>query len=172
MKRWLKGLGAAAAGLVVLVLVAVGVGWMLPVAHSASVSGEVEGSPEEVWAVITAPSEFAEWRPGVEDVDVLTGQEGLPAWTEHAATGSMTMEVTRMEPPRLLVTRIADEDLPFGGTWTYRLEPVTGDSTRVTITEDGEVYNPFFRFVSRFIIGYEGTMQAYLEGLSERMGES
>jgi hypothetical protein len=35
----------------------------------------------------------------------------------------------------------------------------------VTITEDGEIYNSFFRFMSRYVIGYEGTMTKYLEDL-------
>ena len=56
--------------------------------------------------------------------------------------------------------------MPFGGTWTYRLEP-TASGTRLTITEDGEIYNPTFRFVARFVLGYEGTMTRYLDALEE-----
>ena len=78
------------------------------------------------------------------------------------------MEVSGEEPPRRLVTRIADEDLPFGGTWTYRLEP-DGGGTRVTITEDGEVYNPVFRFVSRFVMGHDATLRTYLDDLEAHM---
>lgn len=71
-------------------------------------------------------------------------------------------------PPRLLVTRIADSDLPFGGSWTFELEP-EGAATRLTITENGEVYNPFFRFMARFVFGHEGTARAYLEDLRRRL---
>lgn len=170
MNHWLRSLSVAAAGLVVLVLVVLGIGWMLPVDHTATVSRVVAGPPEAVWSVMTRPEDFPAWRPGVDGVEVLPDPGGLPVWRESAATGSMTLEVTEMHPPTRLVTRIADEGLPFGGTWTYELEE-EGAGTRVTITEDGEVYSPFFRFVSRFIIGYEGTMRAYLEGLEERMGE-
>ena len=67
-----------------------------------------------------------------------------------------------------MVTRIVDDDLPFGGTWTYRLA-AAGEGTEVTITEDGEIYNPVFRVVSRFFIGYEATMTTYLDGLERRM---
>ena len=45
------------------------------------------------------------------------------------------------------VTRIADRNLPFGGTWMVEIVPADGGS-KVTITENGEVYNPFFRFAS------------------------
>jgi hypothetical protein len=30
----------------------------------------------------------------------------------------MILATDRMEAPRMLVVRIADPDLPFGGTWT------------------------------------------------------
>lgn len=34
---------------------------------------------------------------------------------------------------------------------------------------DGEVYSPTFRFVLRFVTGYDGTMLTYLDGLEARM---
>ena len=55
-----------------------------------------------------------------------------------------------------MVTRIADPHLPFGGTWTYEIAPTETGST-LTITEKGEVYNPVFRFVSRYLQGYTAT---------------
>jgi hypothetical protein len=33
------------------------------------------------------------------------------------------------------------------------------------ITEQGEVYNPVFRFVSRFVIGQNRTIETYLRDL-------
>ena len=64
----------------------------------------------------------------------------------------------------------ADPKLPFGGTWTYEVQPdVTGSA--VTITEDGEVYNPIFRFVSKFIMGHKATMNGYLRALGKKFGQ-
>ena len=68
---------------------------------------------------------------------------------------------------RRLVTRIADTGLPFGGQWTYELVP-DGEGTRLTITEDGEVYNPLFRFVSRFVMGHTATIERYLDDVEKR----
>ena len=150
-------------------VVVVTVGRSLPVEHSATVSRTVPGSPEEVWRVMTTPGRFPEWREDVESVVVLTPREGLPRWREVGPRGSMTLQVVRRDPPRSMVTEIADEDLPFGGSWTYELQEAPGASTRVTITEEGEVYDPFFRFMSRFVFGHEATMEAYLDELEERM---
>lgn len=163
MIRWLVIVGS---GLVLLVGGILLVGMVLPVSHVASVSGEVPARPDEVWSVITDVEAFPSWRRGMEEVQRLPDREGRTAWREVARTGTMTLEVVRRRPPRILVTRIADPDLPFGGTWTFDLEPA-GRSTRVTITENGQVYNPFFRFMARFVFGHEATARAYLEDLRE-----
>jgi hypothetical protein len=73
-------------------------------------------------------------------------------------------------PNKRLATRIADPSLPFGGKWTYAILPA-GDSTTLRITEDGEVYNPVFRFVSRFIFGHSATIEEYLRDVGRRFGE-
>ncbi len=69
--------------------------------------------------------------------------------------------------PELLRARIADPDLPFGGTWIYELKP-EGAVTRLVITERGEVYNPIFRFVSRYIIGHTAAIDGFLAALQAR----
>ena len=79
------------------------------------------------------------------------------------------MYFERMEPPSLLVARIADPKLPFGGTWTYRIAPAAGGSD-LTITEDGEVYNVFFRFMSRFVFGHHATMDGFIKHLAGTHG--
>ncbi len=47
-----------------------------------------------------------------------------------------------------------------------------GDNTgtRLTITENGEVYNPIFRFMSRFVFGHTATMDQFLSDLKKRVG--
>jgi glycerophosphoryl diester phosphodiesterase len=95
----------------------------------------------------------------------LTGA-GHERWRERADGEQVTYEVVESERPSRLVTRIADEDLPWGGTWTYELED-EGEQTRVTIREDGWVDNLVFRFFARFVLGYESTLEDYLTDLGE-----
>lgn len=168
MVRWVLVGGIGLLALVGLTFLA---GLLLPRDHTATVSRIVEGAPEEVWAVMTEFSGFPEWRPGVDRVERLPDRDGMPVWRESGPTGRMTLETLEWAPPRRMVARIADEGLPFGGTWTYELAP-EGGGTRVTITEDGEIYNPFFRFMARFVFGYEGTARTYLDGLGARMGSA
>lgn len=56
----------------------------------------------------------------MEGVTVLEDRGALPVWVETSASGSMTIQVTELQAARRMVTRIADEGLPFGGTWGTR----------------------------------------------------
>ena len=82
--------------------------------------------------------------------------------------GDVPVRVERQEPPSLLVTRVV-EGQPFGGTWTYRISPAPGGS-ELTITEDGEVYNVIFRFMSHFVFGHHATLERYLRNLQQQAG--
>lgn len=164
--RWIL-LGAGL--LILLVAGAYLVGTALPLRHRATVSEVVRAPPEQVWAAVTTVDSFPRWRRGVESVERLPERNGRPVWVERSRTAPMTMEAVELDPPRRLVTRIADEELPFGGTWTFELEP-EGPDTRVTLTENGEIRNPLFRFMSRFVFGYEHTMRNYLEDLEGHLG--
>ena len=58
----------------------------------------------------------------------------------------------------------------FGGTWTFEVAE-SGSGSTLTITESGNISNPIFRFMSRFVFGYHATMNIYLEDLGSRFGE-
>jgi uncharacterized protein YndB with AHSA1/START domain len=156
-------LALAAAALVVTVI-----GWSLPVAHTASRECILPVPPERVWQVIAEVERYPRWRSDVRRVEARPGPDGRLGWKEEGRGGTLTFVADRMEAPRQLVVRIADAGLPFGGSWTYSLVPVqTG--TRLTIREDGEVYNPLFRFMSRFVFGHDATIAAYLTDLEREL---
>lgn len=171
MGRWWKRLAVGAGALLALVGMVVGVGAVLPVSHTATVSTRVAASPAEVWALITDVERFPEWRPGVTAIHRLEDRDGRPVWREESATGPLTFWIEEWDPPRRLVARIVDEGLPFGGRWTYEVSP-DGDGARLRITEAGEVYHPVFRFMSRFVFGHEGTIRDYLQGVETELGTS
>lgn len=158
---------AILAGLVVL---AMAIGAILPKAHVASRTVRVNAAPDQVWQAMTDVNAFPLWRRDVVAVESLSGAPKL-SWREtDRHKQNITLVATQFEPPRKMITRIADRNLPFGGEWQYDLAP-DGDGTRVTITERGEIYNPVFRLVARFILGYHKTMDGYLAALSEHLGK-
>ena len=160
--------------IVVAVLVAVGglvtlVGAGLPQHHTASRSARLSAPPESVWSIITDVSSYPAWRKDVDSVELIS-RSPLLSWREKSGSDRITYEAATSEPPSHFVARIADEGLPFGGSWEYKIIP-DGAGTAITITENGEVYNPLFRFVSRYLIGHTATIDKYLGALSARTGD-
>ena len=166
--KWLLIGIAVLAGIVVLVAA---IGALLPKAHVASRQARVNATPETVWKLITDVDGFPSWRGDVKRIERLADRGGRAVWVEETSSGRITLAVDRTEPPRLLVLRIADPDLPFGGTWTYELQP-EAQGTVLTITENGEVYNPIFRFMARFVFGHEATIAGYLDALRQKTGSA
>ena len=158
MKIALIALGVVAALLVVIVVV----GYSLPVKHRAQVTAAIAAPPDQVYALITNVAAFPTWRTGVQSIDVLPSSDTRPRWREVSKNGTIPFVAESEKPPITLVTRIDSKSLPFGGTWTYDVQPDSDGRTKLQITEDGEIYNPIFRFVSRFFIGYEGTLRQYV----------
>jgi len=149
--------------LVVLGLLLVAIGYALPVKHVAVREAMLPAPPERVYAAIGNVEQYAAWRSDLQAVEVLASPPAL-RWRERGGNGTITYELADTDPPRRLVTRIADPSLPFGGSWTYQLTP-SGTGTTLVITEHGEVYNPLFRLMSRFVFGHTRTMEKYLEDL-------
>lgn len=154
----------AIAALVVFV-----VGYRLPEQHTASSEREYPAAPSRVYGEIANPGEYPRWRSGVQQVEMLPPDSaGRTRFREISLGDETTYEIEQQIPDRLFVTRIADEDLPYGGTWTFELEP-TQTGTLLRITEDGEVRNPIFRFVSRYVMGHTRGINKYLDDLDERL---
>ncbi len=164
---WLVVTGVAVAGVVVLIF---GVGSLLPRAHSVSRMAHFNRSPREIWMVISDFSEQAAWRSDVRRVELLAGHAGREVWREIDKHGkSMDMETVELVPPRRLARRIANDNLPFSGTWTMEVAEF-GEVTALTVTEDGEIDNPGLRFISRFIMGQTTTIDLYLRDLGKKLG--
>lgn len=132
---------------IVLAVTAVAaIGWTLPAEHIASRGALYPQPIEPVFAAVEA------------------------AFRVEQERGGIPIAVVARDPPRRLVTRIADADLPFGGTWTFDLTP-EGGGTRVTITEHGEISHVVFRVMARYVYGYTATLERFLTAVGRRLGD-
>jgi uncharacterized protein YndB with AHSA1/START domain len=154
---------------VLLIGLLAGIGFLIPEKHSATCTATIPATPDEVFRLITDFDGGAKWREGLERVERLDGVNGRASWIEHTDYGPIALEVVETDAPKRLVTRVADEDLPFGGTWTYTLE-ADGDHCRVSITEDGEIKNPVFRTFTLFVFGYHRNLGQYLGDVGRHFG--
>jgi hypothetical protein len=125
-----------------VVAVMAAIGATLPRDHVATRSLALRRSAEEVW----------------------------PAILQATAASGVPVDVVESDPPRRQVTRVKDTERMFGGTWTITITPSPTGST-LTITEDGWVGNPIFRFVSRYVMGHHATMDGMLKDVAKKFGE-
>jgi uncharacterized protein YndB with AHSA1/START domain len=156
-------------GLIALGVVVTVIGWLLPVGHEASRTAAFSAAPEKVFDMISRVDTYHTWWSEVSRVEMLPPENGRTRFRQETGTGPIVMEVTEAVAPSRFVTRIADPDQPFGGTWTWEIAPA-GTGARVTITERGEIYNPLFRFMARYVFGYTSTMESALAALGARLG--
>ena len=167
--KWLLVVSILVAVAAAVAALAALIGSRLPRAHAASREARLAALPDAVWKAIGDVDRYGSWRSDVSRIERLPDRAGKMTWIEHGGNGRITYVVERAEPPRLLVVRIADPELPFGGTWTYEIWPDPGGSV-VKITEAGEIYNPLFRFMARFVFGYEATLKRYVAALEKKFG--
>jgi len=155
--------------IVVLAALAALIGSRLPKNHSASKSILLHRSPKEVYDVVRDFGSAPSWRSDVKSIEVKTQPDGKVQFRE-VGSDKIDYVVDEDVPGQKLVTRILNTDLGYGGKWTYEFIP-EGGGTRVKITEDGEVSNVLFRFMSRYVFGHTATMDSYLTSLAKRLGE-
>jgi hypothetical protein len=153
-----------------VVLIAL-IGSILPHRHTATRAAVYRRTPAELFAVMENFAAMPSWRSGLTGVDILPPNEGRASFREDSGRRPITFVVLENRPSEKLVLKIADEKLPFGGTWTYEISSEAGGA-RLRITEDGEIRNALFRFLSRFVFGYTATMDTYLRDLGKKFGET
>lgn len=167
----LKILLIVAGLLIIIVSLIVLVGMLLPQSHRATRTARFGQSAETVWKALTDYVAHSQWRTGLKEMKRLEDLEGNEIWKEVRGRGdSITYMTVESEPPRMLKSRIINNK-QFGGTWTWEIEPEGEEACTLTITEDGEIYNPVFRFMARFVMGYRATMSRYLTDLSGHFGQ-
>ena len=152
--------------LIALVLLVIAIGYALPVQHVASRHATFRQPPEAIFAVLTDPSHFADWRSDVTSVEVLA--TAPLRWREHGSNGDITFvveESVRRDAWSRASTTARCRLAARGPTSS----PPAAEAPPLTITEHGEVYNPLFRFLSRFVFGQTATMDAYLAALQKRL---
>jgi hypothetical protein len=137
MKTFFIWIGIVGGALLAVIVIATVIGALLPVKHVASRTEAFAVPPQRLWDL--AMAQF-----------------------HKANDGSYA--IVEQSPPHRFVTAIVKKGLPFGGTWAYEFAP-SGAGTTLTITERGEVYNPFFRFVSRYVMGHTKSIDEFMAGM-------
>jgi len=147
------------------------IGSLLPVEHRVTSEATFTVPPDTLFSLISTPMKFPEWRKDVKAVELLPPSDGVERYREISGDGTILYSVVRSIPGRERVIEIADPNLPFGGRWTFVVAPASAGTTSLRITEDGEVRNPIYRFVSRLVVGHRATIDRYLADMKRHFEE-
>lgn len=174
MWTWVLAIVAGFVGLIALfAVVAVLVGLRYDKNHVVSRTIRLKQPCETIWAVISDHANEPAWQPHVKSSRRLPDRDGHEVWElQHKGAGNppMTLETTASAPPHRLVRTIADAKKVFSGRWEFTLTSA-GGGTQVTITENGEIPNPFFRGMFRMFANPAKYVEQYLEALAQKFGE-
>jgi hypothetical protein len=172
----MKWLGIALGVIAAIVIIVVLIGYTLPKAHVAVSSAQFHRPAAELFRIITDVGSAASWRKDVDRIEMLPPNGNRIAWREVSKNDVVNYEgeiVRAPQPgvPGRFISRIVSKDLPYGGEWIIDVS-MNDDISVVTVTENGEVYNPIFRFVSKYVMGHSATIDGYLRALGTHVGES
>lgn len=166
--KWVVIVGGAALALVALITL---IGAFVPRDHRATSTVVLQQPADSVWRVVRDLGGVPAWWPEIKESVRLPDSNGREAWRQKMSGWDVPLLVIESIPPRLLRTQIdSSAGGAFGGTWTYELTADSG-GTRISLTEAGWIGNPIFRFLSRFVFGYYGTLDGYLKALGKKFGE-
>ena len=171
MKIALIVAGCIVGAILLIVAVIAVIGSRLPAKHSATRSARLHQPPEKVYAVAHDFAASPTWRADVRQVEVTRTTDGRVRFREEGKHGAVNYELAEDVPNSRMVTQILDTDLGYSGKWTYVFTP-EGPHTRLTITEDGEVSNVIFRFLSKYAFSQTATIDGYLISLGKNFGET
>ena len=174
MKSFWRWTGTIFFALVFIFLVLTGIGTSLPIDHYASCGVSYDGPPENLFAAIADDSTSARWRPDIASAVLLSGKGSTAVWRETDVYGHAVTYRTTAYAAGTTLARTIDyvPGMPYAGTWTitvsrdeFSSRNISGSGSYVTIDEDGKIYNPFFRFLARYVFGYSQSIETYLNDL-------
>jgi len=166
--KWVLIVLGAVLGLVALMTL---IGAFVPREHHATSTITLHQAPDSVWKVIRDFGGIPAWWPAIKESVRQPDKDGHEVWRQKMSGWDVPLIVIESTPGRRLVTEIdTSAGGAFGGTWTYELAPDSA-GTKISVTEAGWIGNPIFRFLSRFVFGYYGSLDAYLKALAKRFRE-
>jgi hypothetical protein len=147
-------------------------GAVLPRKHMAAVITDINQPPAALWQTINDQTQATSWRSDLQSVERKPDRNGHLVWLETYKNGmKLELEDTEAAAPRKLVRTVRDTGNMFSGQWEILISPLGTTGSTIRITETGEVPNPFFRFMSRFVFGHTKTLEQYLTALAGKYGE-
>jgi hypothetical protein len=152
--------------LIVLIAIVYLIGLLMNVKHEATIQREFKKiGMDEILSVIKDYKGYANWWSGIKELTI----DSVNHWTEKNSHGDKVSYRLEMGDEKgKLITRILNKDLAYGGFWEFTFTSID-DGCSIKIVENGEVYNPLFRFMAKYIFGHETTLKNYMNDLEIKL---
>ncbi len=168
-------------GLVVVVVVFVGVGFLLPGDYEVTRSIEIAGTPQEIYEPVADLTRWPEWTVWNTEKypDMKTEYDGAESgvgakssWTGETS-GNGRMEITKADPNEGIEFTIQFEDVE-PATGYVRFTQLDANHTRVTFGMKGSMgANPMARYMTLMMDGMMGAeFEQCLKGLKKLVESS
>ncbi|MBL0870790.1 MAG: SRPBCC family protein [Phycisphaerales bacterium] len=150
-------------------------GRALPPEHAAH--GEIVLSADEsrVYDILADVANYPAWSPVTAVRPLKPDEQGRERWTMRQDRHAFEITILDRTPTTRLVHQLRDERNVFGGTWTISLSTRTSTpphtQTRVTITEQGWIRVPIFRFIMAKLLDPSANLRAHLDALAKHLGQ-
>lgn len=154
--------------IIILGIMASIVGLFIPGTHHISVSVILNANRIKVWKVITNYKDMPNWWPNVKSIEKQM-KNGKEIWINTDKHGKKIVFYTSEEKPaKKLIRTIDSTGKLFGGSWTYELISVN-NKTRLTITEDGFISQPYVRLMAKLFMKKDATIQDFIFYLKKKL---
>ena len=169
-------------GLLLFILLAAGVGFLLPSEFEGAHAITLPQEPREVWAAVADFQRFPVAGRHTEAVERLPNETGLPVWREDLGEISLEVRTLSSDAPDRVVRRLRGLGTPLDAEFSVELVQVPG-GTKVTATQHVTVEGsswavPFSRWThllsgaERWAMDYLGFLREGLERGSTPSGSS
>jgi len=126
--------------------------------------------PEKIWKTISNFATSAAWRDEIKKIEAMPARDGQPVWREYLHHGpAIPLATIVREKPHRLVREVADERLPYTGSFEYELLEEDG-GTRVRFTERSGARNIIKRGMQRIITNHGESTGLVLTSIAKRFG--
>jgi len=122
------------------------IGIVSPKNYELSESKVLDAPIEKVWSVVRDFENYPRWLSYVSHMERKPqGAKGREVWVHKGSIFTVEFEVTEQSAPNYLKTVQHKGHSPVSGTRVVNLEKVSGNQTKLTVTQTGEINDPFMR---------------------------
>jgi len=135
-----------------LLVLPVVIGFLMPVRYEGRTEVEYDRSVQQVWDALQDATAHPMTGKMMKSVEMLSADEGRPAWREDMGHGEViTVTTTGYEPPHRMMREMSSSTVNMTSRWEYELVP-TGQGCCVSLSgvtdiEKGTWHTPLFRLM-------------------------